>query len=129
VFKLGDFYEVIPKIRNLANFSQFDPVSQVHIKNFYGHRPHATVGLWIKGKIIRKSGWFWENSARLSDFLHRNLVHEVSDSHKTAGYFSRKTFQTFRFLWHIYDRLSGLPVKLKCYSVLAAGCRRLTNSC
>jgi hypothetical protein len=34
----------------------------------------------------------------------------------------------YGFLWHIYDRLSGLPVKLKCYSVMAAGCRPLTNS-
>jgi hypothetical protein len=49
----------------------------------------------LKEIKIRKSGWF----------LHRNLVHEVSDSHKTAGYFSRTTG---RFLWHIYDRLSGL---------------------
>jgi hypothetical protein len=45
----------------------------------------------LKEKKIRKSVWFWGNSTRLSDFLHRNLVHEVSDSNKTAGYHYLKT--------------------------------------
>jgi hypothetical protein len=59
----------------------------------------------LKGKKIRKSVWFWGNSTRLSNFLHRNLVHEVSDCNKIAVYHYRKID---RFLWLFYDHLSGL---------------------